>query len=228
MRRIRQHLTYANVMATIAVFIAISGGTAVALNGANTVQSDDLGPGAQVKAPDIADSAVNSADVANESLTNADVKNFSLGNGDFLTGSVDSRVATDASLTGTDVKNEALTGADVANQSGVDTCTHGTVRYGELCVGVANANHPWLHAQILCANLNLRLPTLGEARALAGNYDLPNVATNEPFWTEETHAVGNENDWAYVIHDQQNTDMGSTLSQLSAFRETVCVTTPTN
>jgi hypothetical protein len=77
MRRIRQHLTYANVMATIAVFIAISGGTAVALNGTDTVQSDDLGPGAQVKAPDVADNAVNSADVVNESLTGADIKNQS-------------------------------------------------------------------------------------------------------------------------------------------------------
>src|SRR6185295_6510583 len=77
MRRIRKHLTYANVMATIAGFIAISGGTAGALNGANTVQSDDLGPGAQVKQADIADNAVNSADVVNESLTGADIKNQS-------------------------------------------------------------------------------------------------------------------------------------------------------
>ena len=34
MRRIRDHLTYANVMATLAVFLVLSGGTAVALNGA--------------------------------------------------------------------------------------------------------------------------------------------------------------------------------------------------
>jgi hypothetical protein len=77
MRRIRSHLTYANVMATLAVFIALGGGTAVALNGSNTVQSDDLGPGAQVKAPDVADNAVNSADVTTESLTGADIKNRS-------------------------------------------------------------------------------------------------------------------------------------------------------
>ncbi len=58
MRRIRDHLTYANVMATIAVFLVLGGGSAVALSGSNTVQSDDLGPGAQVKAPDIAANAV--------------------------------------------------------------------------------------------------------------------------------------------------------------------------
>ena len=74
-QRIRLRLTYANVMATLAVFLVLSGGTAVALNGSNTVQSDDLGPGAQVKAPDVADNAVNSADVVNESLTSADIRN---------------------------------------------------------------------------------------------------------------------------------------------------------
>jgi hypothetical protein len=68
MRRIRRHLTFANVASAIALFVAVSGGTAVALSGSNTVQSDDLGPGAQVKQPDIADNAVNSADVVGGSL----------------------------------------------------------------------------------------------------------------------------------------------------------------
>jgi hypothetical protein len=36
-QRIRPRLTYANVMATLAVFLVLSGGTAVALNGSNTV-----------------------------------------------------------------------------------------------------------------------------------------------------------------------------------------------
>jgi hypothetical protein len=74
---IRSHLTYANVISTLALFLVLAGGSAVALNGSNTVQSDDLGPGAQVKAPDVADNAVNSADVVNESLTGADIKNRS-------------------------------------------------------------------------------------------------------------------------------------------------------
>jgi hypothetical protein len=65
MRRIRRHLTYSNVMVTLLAFIVLSGGTAVALSGSNTVQSDDLGPGAQVKAPDVADNAVVSADIKN-------------------------------------------------------------------------------------------------------------------------------------------------------------------
>ncbi len=73
MRRIRRHVTFANVASAIALFVALGGGTAIALNGSNTVQSDDLGPGAQVKAPDVADNAVNSADIVNGSIASGDL-----------------------------------------------------------------------------------------------------------------------------------------------------------
>ena len=73
MRRIRRHLTFANVASAIALFVALGGGTAVALNGQNTVQSDDLGPGAQVKAPDVAANAVNGANVVNGSISTTDL-----------------------------------------------------------------------------------------------------------------------------------------------------------
>jgi hypothetical protein len=52
--------------------VALSG-TAAGLAGSDTVQSDDLGPGAQVKAPDVADNAVDGADVVNGSLGLADL-----------------------------------------------------------------------------------------------------------------------------------------------------------
>jgi hypothetical protein len=53
MSRIRRHLTFANVASAIALFIAISGGTAVALSGTNTVFSDDIVNG-EVKQLDLA------------------------------------------------------------------------------------------------------------------------------------------------------------------------------
>jgi hypothetical protein len=63
MRRIRDHLTYANVMATIAVFLVLTGGTAVALNGSNTVFSDD-----------IVNNEVRSADVRDDTLSSGGLK----------------------------------------------------------------------------------------------------------------------------------------------------------
>jgi hypothetical protein len=68
----RFRLSPAMVVACIALFVAL-GGSAVALSGHDTVQSDDLGPGAQVKAPDIADNAVKGSDVKDGSLSLADL-----------------------------------------------------------------------------------------------------------------------------------------------------------
>ena len=160
----------------LCLFFFLGGGTAVALSGSNTVLSDDLGPGAQVKAPDVAANAVNGADVTNESLTGPD-----------------------------------------------DTCTHGTARFGELCVRVANKHHDYFAAGDLCEALELRLPSLGEAQSLARNHDLPNAAENEPFWTEELYKDGT-NFLAFTVTD------GNSVASVSFVtdEETVCVTTPTN
>jgi hypothetical protein len=81
--RIRSHLTYANVMATIAVFLVLSGGTAVALNGSNTVFTDDIAndtqpaaggnPAGGLQAADLRPGSVASSEVANGSLNDEDV-----------------------------------------------------------------------------------------------------------------------------------------------------------
>jgi hypothetical protein len=78
-------------MATLAVFLILSGGTAVALNGQNTVQSDDLGPGAQVKAADVGNNAVASADIANGSVNSDDIANASIAYDDLTRGATGGR-----------------------------------------------------------------------------------------------------------------------------------------
>jgi hypothetical protein len=103
-QRIRSHLTYANVMASIAVFLVLTGGTALALNGSNTVFSDDI-VNREVKTADLgfksvtanrlAPISVRSGRVVDDSLTGADVSN----------------------LTGADIANDSLTGLDVAESS---------------------------------------------------------------------------------------------------------------
>jgi hypothetical protein len=69
MAAIRSRLTYANVMATIAVFVAL-GGSALALK-SNSVGSRQLKKNA-VKNSDLADNAVRSPEVANGSLLSED------------------------------------------------------------------------------------------------------------------------------------------------------------
>jgi hypothetical protein len=154
-------LTFANVASAIALFIAISGGTAVALSGTNTVFTDDIAndtvpasggnPAGGLVAGDLRPNSVGSSEVADQSLgngdfltgsvdsrvvtdgslTSADIANPSLGNGDFLTGSVDSRVVTDNSLTGSDVSLNSLTGNDINESTLVG------VKDGDSCISGA-------------------------------------------------------------------------------------------
>ena len=98
MRRIRSHLTYANVMVTLLAFVVLAGGTAFA---ANTVFSTDIVDG-EVKAPDIASNAIGSGKVGNNQVKSADVRDDSLTDGglvaaDLAAGSVAaSELATDS------------------------------------------------------------------------------------------------------------------------------------
>jgi hypothetical protein len=67
-----RRLTYANVVSTLALVVAVGGGTAYALNGHNTVFSDDVVNG-QVKTADLGSGAVTTRKVANNSLTARDI-----------------------------------------------------------------------------------------------------------------------------------------------------------
>lgn len=55
--RIRDRLSYGNVIATLALFLALGGGTAIALNGTNTVDSGDIING-QVRGVDVKESSL--------------------------------------------------------------------------------------------------------------------------------------------------------------------------
>ena len=114
---LRSHLTYANVMATIAVFLVLSGGTAVALSGSNTVFTDD-----------IVDNEVRTADVRNDTLSggglaggdlrpnsvgSSEVATDSLGLGDLAPNSVASGEVVGQSLTGFDISDSSITTADI-------------------------------------------------------------------------------------------------------------------
>jgi hypothetical protein len=210
MRKLRSRLTYANVTATLALVIAVAGGTAYA---ANTITSTDIVNG-QVKSVDIGNNQVQGIDVKFDSLDGTRIADESIGTDD----------VGDGSLTGDDVNDGTLTGVDIAPQSGVETCTHGTVRTGELCVGVANEHHTWADAAQLCANLELRLPSLGEALELAQNHDLPNVGESEFFWTGNRYYFQNARE-ADIVNDGGD---DSVIIATDPTSETVCVTTPTN
>jgi hypothetical protein len=108
--RIRGHLSYANVVATIALFFAVSTGGAYAAQ--------------QWTGANIKNGSLTGADVKNKSLTGADIKDGKVVSVDLADGSVTTaKIAADAvgtaqvadgSLTGVDVADNSIASADVA------------------------------------------------------------------------------------------------------------------
>jgi hypothetical protein len=104
--RLRPHLTYANVMATFAVFLGLSTGGAYA---ANTIFSSDIVDG-QVKTPDLASAAVAPDKLAGGAVTSEKVKDNSLAGRDVF----------DNSLKGADIDESTLTSVGGGGPAGGD------------------------------------------------------------------------------------------------------------
>jgi hypothetical protein len=154
----RKHLTYANVMATMAFLIAIAGGTAYA---ANTIGSSDIING-QVKSPDIDNNQVQSvdvrddglsgggltgADIADSSLTSADIANGSLEESDLGPGSVGNIALADGAVTGhMDVPMAVASALDTNTSEEIQVpCRFGTDEVtggGFVIAGAGGANVP--------------------------------------------------------------------------------------
>jgi len=97
-----RRLTYANVMSTLAFFIAM-GGTAVAVDGSlpgqNTVGSSDIMP-SEVYGSDVRTNQIHSADVRDDTLANgglaaADLQAGSVGTSELADGSLETRDISD-------------------------------------------------------------------------------------------------------------------------------------
>ena len=107
----RQHL------ALVAMFLALTGGTAYALNGSNTVFSDDIVDG-QVMTEDVQDNGVGSVDVLD-----GGVRGGGLGAADLRAGSVGATEVIADSLRGADVSENSLGTVPVAAIAGLGRAT---------------------------------------------------------------------------------------------------------
>jgi hypothetical protein len=241
--RMRPRLTYANVMATLAFFLALSTGGAYAthlvVNSSDVVDNSLIGADVKGKAGTSTTASVNGSlttdDISGQqgnpavgspfvqgSLTTWDVADGTLRSADVLDNSLGAGDLAPNSVNTSEVADNSLTGADIKDQSGVDTCVAATTRFGQLCFRAENSDRNWNQALEFCADLDLRLPSVAEAVELARTQDLPNVATTEDFWTDEL--IGQEVQEAVLVDDG-----GSLATEPpNALKETACVTTPTN
>ena len=127
--RIRNHIR-GNVVGYVALFLVLTGGTAQALDGSNTVFSDD-----------IVDAQVMTADVRNGAITTSKIAADAVRTG---------RVA-DNNLTSADIAAQSLTGDDIANGSingnqinesfvGIGGDLSGSLANAQLGTGVVGSN----------------------------------------------------------------------------------------
>jgi hypothetical protein len=110
MMRLRNWLSYGNVTATVAVFLAISG-TAAAVT---------LAPSNSVVSGSIKDGEVRSADVHGAAVTGSKVAPDAVSGGKVADGSLFGVDVADGSLTGDDIENGSIGGADVRGLTGDD------------------------------------------------------------------------------------------------------------
>jgi len=139
-KRIRHHLSYANVMSSIAVFIALGGGAAYAANEYNgdNIQDGTLtGADIQGSFPDLQqgfiDGTLTTEDIRDGSLFPSDLADNTLGPADILQVGAD-EIGPD-SVSGPKVANDSLDGFDIQNLSGSDLID-GSVGADDLAPGV--------------------------------------------------------------------------------------------
>jgi hypothetical protein len=103
LKQIRRHLTYANVMSSIAVFVLL-GGAAVA---ASQLPKKSVGP-KQLK-----NNAVTTAKIKKNAVTKAKIKKGAVDNSKLADGSVTNNKIADNAVTGNKVADGSLSGADI-------------------------------------------------------------------------------------------------------------------
>ena len=111
MKHLRRHLTYANVMASIAVFVAL-GGTSYAV--------------LQVGSKDVADNSLRSRDIRNNTLRSLDVRDRTLRARDLRRNSLGGRIIKESALATVRRAVDAerlggLTAGDLKSKCTVDT-----------------------------------------------------------------------------------------------------------
>lgn len=116
---ILSRLTYANVVATLALVLALAGGVAFAATQLekNSVKSKHIKDG-QVRAPDVGAAAIGAEEIGEGAVNSAKVADGSLGGADIDAASL----FNDNSLSGADIDEASLQGVDAATLAGSKSC----------------------------------------------------------------------------------------------------------
>jgi hypothetical protein len=113
LKRFRSSLSYANVVATLALFAAVGTGGAYA---ANTIGSADV-IDESLQSVDIKDGEVKNSDIRNNAITSLKINNGSVLNAEIGNNAVTTGKIADGAVGTADIANDAVDGAKVAGDS---------------------------------------------------------------------------------------------------------------
>lgn len=108
MNRLKQHLTFANVLSCMALFVALGGGVAVA--------AGKIGPNA-IKANNIAKEAVTNPKLKRQAVTSGKIKDGNINAADLGTGSVINSKLAKKAVTNAKLGNESVGASKLAKKS---------------------------------------------------------------------------------------------------------------
>jgi hypothetical protein len=214
---IRSRLTYANVMATVAAFLAL-GGTTLAATGGNFIlgqsnsASSTTGLSAGTTGPALR--------VTNTSTGTAASFNAAVAH---------PAIAVNTSAKINKLNADMLDGIDSAAL--LDGCPSPlTAKVGHLCAGSDGGSRDWYAALRYCAESELRLPTLSEAYAMALNHTVPGVGSSDLFWTNDMWDDHYGSTGTSITEYAHTMAAGGSVgfSYVGGLFKTVCVTDTTN
>jgi hypothetical protein len=143
MKSVRKRITYANVMSTIAVFLVVAGGSALAAGtlGKNTVGTKQLKNNA-VTGAKIKNAAVAGGKLANGAVTSAKLGGGAVGAGNLAANAVTGAAIADGAVSGAKIANGAIGGAKIANGAvSGDKIANGAVSGDKIAGGAVGAGN---------------------------------------------------------------------------------------
>jgi hypothetical protein len=177
-------------LALLALFLVLTGGTAYALTGSNTVFSDDI-VNDQVMSSDIQDDGIHSIDVRDDTSTGG-----GLAAADLRQGSVGTSEVADDSLTGADVNESSLgiVPAATLGGSGVSTIHH---------AGCSPTGGPNAGTYVDCGFVTRNLPTSTRVLVTAAGTSGSPATSTQGFCRLATSLYSLPDTYAY-IQDESN------------------------
>ena len=156
LRQARSKLTYANVMSTLAVFIAIGGGAYAAGLARDSVKSK------QIKA-----NAVKSIEIADGQVAAVDIGDGAVGSSEIGIGAVGSSEIGDGQVGAAEIGDGSVGAAAVSEGLRLE-CPAGTQYVAGSCpeLNLRSPGAQWINAVTTCANAGLRLPSPQELQQL--------------------------------------------------------------